>query len=79
MMVIKVRITFYATSNGYRSWSVPGMEVPFSALTVDDLTRRVKETEEYLSRITGLNVKIETESGDKTVMDSLSLIRRVDE
>jgi hypothetical protein len=56
-MTIKVRITF--KGNG-RSWSVPGREVPFVSLTVGDMTDRVKETEEYLKRLTGLEVRIET-------------------
>ncbi len=41
-------------------WCVEGIEVPFEALTVGDLTDRIAETEAYLSRITGLDVRIET-------------------
>lgn len=58
-MTIKVRITF--KSRG-RSWSVPGAEVPFTSLTVGDMTDHVQETEAYLSRITGMEVHIETAS-----------------
>jgi hypothetical protein len=56
-MTIKVRITF---SDGRHSRSVPGHEVPFTSLTVGDMTDKVAETEAYLSRIMGLVVKIET-------------------
>lgn len=43
-------------------WCVEGLEVPFSALTLGDLTDRISETEAHLSRILGLTVKIETAS-----------------
>jgi hypothetical protein len=56
-MTIKVRITF---RDGRRSWSVPGNEVPFTSLTVGDMTSEVSRCEEYLKRITGLEVRIET-------------------
>ena len=58
-MTIKVRITF---RDNKRSWSVPGNEVPFLNLTVGDMTDKIAECEAYLSRITGLVVKIETAS-----------------
>lgn len=62
-MVIKVRLHFVDdTPNRRRSWSVPGLEVPFDGLSVGDVTNRVAETEAYLSRLTGLKVTIDTDT-----------------
>lgn len=61
-MVIKIRLTF---ADGRRSWSVPGQEVPFEHLTVGDLTEKIAETEAYLSRLTGLTVKITTDTMER--------------
>lgn len=64
-MTIKVRITFSQSNDtldcrsGIR-YAVHGFEVPYEHLTIGDLTDRIAETEEHLSRITGLAVKIET-------------------
>ena len=60
-MTIKVRITF-ASPRGLRPILsvVNGQEVPFEALTVGDLTDKIAEAEKYLSRLTGLIVRIET-------------------
>lgn len=62
--VIKLRITF---TDSTRKMSVPGgiavigLEVPFDRLGPGDLmTDRLKSTQEHLSRIMGLQVKIET-------------------
>ena len=43
-------------------WACEGVEVPYENLTIGDLTDRIAECEAYLSRITGLVVKIETGS-----------------
>ena len=64
-MTIKVRISFKTDVAGWCSNGtvyVSGLEVPFEALTLGDLTDRIAETEAHLSRITGLVVKIETAS-----------------
>ena len=67
-MTIKVKITFYEMSSdspravGIITNVVQDLEVPFSALTLGDLTDRIAECEAYLSRITGLQVRIETAS-----------------
>ena len=57
-MIIKVKLTF--SHHDFRRDEVQGLEVPFEALTVGDLTDRIAETEAHLSRITGLEVHIET-------------------
>jgi hypothetical protein len=57
MSSIKINISF--NDGGYVKW-IYGTEVPYERLTVGDLTDRIAETEAHLSRITGLEVKIET-------------------
>ena len=63
-MTIKVCITFTSDNmqlgDCKRRQEISGLEVPLEALTLGDLTDRIAETEAYLSRITGLVVKIET-------------------
>ena len=61
-MTIKVRIMFSRqTEHGETpATMIEGLEVPFEALTLGDLTDRIAETEAHLSRILGLTVKIET-------------------
>jgi hypothetical protein len=65
-VTIKVRIVFRQPTDNDCMRSTPiivkGIEVPFTSLTVDDLTHRIAETEAHLSRIMGLTVKIETAS-----------------
>ena len=39
---------------------VEGRERPMDALNVGDITQRIIETEQYLERLTGLRVHIET-------------------
>ena len=39
---------------------VEGLERPAEALNVGDVTERIIETEQYLERLTGLRVHIET-------------------
>jgi hypothetical protein len=55
---IKVQVKF--SRNNLLHYDIVGIEVPYEALTVGDLTDRIAETEAHLSRITGLEVKIET-------------------
>mgnify|MGYP001560855395 CR=1 FL=1 len=57
-MTIKVKLLF--TDPNREPAVIHGIEVPFEALTVRDLTDRIAETEAPLSRITGLAVRIET-------------------
>jgi hypothetical protein len=63
-VTIKVKVTFTSSDlqlgDRKRRQVISGVEVPFTSLTVDDLTHRIRETEAHLSRITGLTVKIET-------------------
>lgn len=61
-MIIKVSITLNdpACESPDHRTVITGLEVPFDALTIGDLTDRITETEVYLSRIMGLMVKIET-------------------
>lgn len=60
-MTIKLKITFYDRREGHiKERVVQGLEVPYEKLTLGDLTDKIRETEEYLSRVTGLAVKIET-------------------
>lgn len=58
-MTLKTRITF--TRPGI-SHIVTGLEVEVVSLTVGDITARIPEVEDYLERLTGLKVKIETEA-----------------
>ena len=70
MSTIKVRIRGInqRVRDAPSDWGKPagfyieGTEVPFESLTVGDLTDRIAEVEAYLSRITGMEVKIETAS-----------------
>lgn len=57
-VVIKTRIVF----SGQSAHIVTGVEVPLSVFKVGDLTDRIRETEEHLSRLTGLTVRIETDT-----------------
>ena len=67
-MTIKVCIVFHDPSirDTPADWGkrvsavVEGNEVAYEALTVGDMTERLAEAESYLSRITGLEVRIET-------------------
>lgn len=65
-MTIKVRVTFSerprAGRLGMFTSTIEGEEVDYSCLTIGDMTRRIEETEAHLSRITGMEVKIQTGS-----------------
>lgn len=61
MNTIKVKIVFQSPISGrVQRETITGIEVPMKAIRSGDLTRRIKETEEHLSRITGLIVQIRT-------------------
>ena len=61
-MTIKVKIVFTHDSRPNWAGIVQGLEVPFEKLTLDEIIDQTAETEAYLSRITGLQVRIETGS-----------------
>jgi hypothetical protein len=58
MSSIKVQVKF---TLGMSRHTIHGVEVLYDKLTIGDLTDRIAETEAHLSRITGLEVKIETD------------------
>lgn len=59
-VIIKAKIIF--AHPGGTIDAISGVEVPLEAFKVGDLTDRVRETEEHLSRLTGLVVRIEMAS-----------------
>lgn len=58
-MSIKIQITF-TDAKTMRTWTVMGQEIKYDSLRGFDLTTRINETQEYLRRLTGLEVRIET-------------------
>jgi hypothetical protein len=59
-VTIKVKIVFTHDSRPNWAGIVQGLEVPFENL--GEIIDQIAETEAYLSRITGLQVRIETGS-----------------
>ena len=57
-MTLKFKLTFKLGPEIIAT--VEGRERPMDALNVGDITQRIIETEQYLERLTGLRVHIET-------------------
>ena len=61
-VIVKTRITFSGPSIPQGRIVIEGVEVPLEAFKIGDLTGGLLETEERLSRLTGLSVRIATDA-----------------